>query len=188
VNTSRVIASTYGGSKTNEATREGNGQAVITDLTKCATQSAIPTFTLTRHETKTVTFAGTSSDTSLLGVDPASLALSAHTNAVYQVNGIAENATQETLRARTWADTEKADAAANSWLTYSFTTNGVTLQAKRYWTGTKAFFIRVKNTHGSPSWFRFNASVEGGELKKDTNPTGDFKFGKSTTQVPTEKR
>ncbi|MDE7395940.1 MAG: hypothetical protein K2M95_07470, partial [Clostridiales bacterium] len=107
------------------------------------------------------------------------------------VNGLADSTTQETLRARTWTDAEKADAAANSWLTYSFTTDGLTLQAKRYWTGTKPFYVRVKNAHGTPSWFKFYASIEGGELKKDkTLPAtmaDDFKFGKSTTQAPTEK-
>ncbi|MDE7395431.1 MAG: hypothetical protein K2M95_04870, partial [Clostridiales bacterium] len=106
---------------------------------------------------------------------------------------LADTATQETLRARTWAATEKADATANAWLSYSFVESNtkISIQATRYWTGTKAFYVRIKNAHGLPSWFKFYAKVEGGELKKDaTLPTAmldDFKFGKSTTQVPTEK-
>ncbi|MDE7396022.1 MAG: hypothetical protein K2M95_07915, partial [Clostridiales bacterium] len=101
---------------------------------------------------------------------------------------LADTATQETLRARTWAATEKADATANAWLSYSFVESNtkISIQATRYWTGTKQFYVRIKNAHGLPSWFKFYAKVEGGELKKDATPSGDFKFGKSTTQVPTE--
>ncbi|MDE7395927.1 MAG: hypothetical protein K2M95_07405 [Clostridiales bacterium] len=176
-----------------QGNREGHGMARITDLTTAPSQSSIPTITLTRHATTTVAVAS-GTGTTLLGTDPNSLPLSVHTAAIYQVNGLADTTTQETLRARTWAATEKADATLNAWLSYSFSADNktITLQATRYWTGTKPFYVRIKNSHGVPSWFKFYAKVEGGELKKDkTLPSSmldDFKFGKSTTQVPTERR
>ncbi|MDE7395363.1 MAG: hypothetical protein K2M95_04515, partial [Clostridiales bacterium] len=173
-----------------QGNRTGHGMAKITLLGDAAKQSTVPTVTLTRHDSKTFAFAGTNATNSLLGTHPQNLALSAAVNNVYQVNGLDYN--QITLLNRTFTDAEKADAPTNSWLTYSFTTNGVTLQAKRYWTGTKEFYIKVKDTNNAQSWFKLNIQVEGGELKKDaTLPTAmldDFKFGKSTTQVPTERR
>ncbi|MDE7395435.1 MAG: hypothetical protein K2M95_04890, partial [Clostridiales bacterium] len=161
--------------------RTGNGMAKITCINPSPTQSAVPTLTLNRHESKTFTFVGTSNESSLLGVH--SKAVSAADGAIYQADGLTDGNHLLTVAGHVFTNADKADAVTNSWLSHTSTANGISLKATRYWTGTKQFYVKVKDTSNATNWFKFNVQLEGGELKKDkTLPAtmaDDFKFGKS---------
>ncbi|MDE7395290.1 MAG: hypothetical protein K2M95_04140, partial [Clostridiales bacterium] len=193
-NTSKVtkVTNTQGG-------RSGDGAAKITMLNYAPKQSSVPTFTINRHADTTITFAGASGTANcLLGSDPENETITSTNTAAYK--GIFMTNDTSVITSSTGA-TQKADAPTNSWLAYSFAADrrSMTIRATRYWTGEKQFYVRVSDTYTYNSvsetngvWFSFKVNaVEGGELKKDkTLPAtmaDDFKFGKSTTQVPTEE-
>ncbi len=163
----------------NETGHSGAGYARITQMNVAPTQNGgnSATITVNRTTNKTVTVAGTASaGDSLRCAD-------ADGDTVVCKAGIYMSA----------ATTTPANSVSgnNYWITWAMTAgNGTfTVRALRYWSGTRAFYVQVTDSHGHDVWAKMTLQCSAGDFKLTTTTSGTsasgtpIRRGPSTTDI-----
>ena len=139
----------------NETGHSGAGYARITQMNVAPTQNGgnSATITVNRTTNKTITVAGTATAADSLRC------ADADGDAVVCKAGIYMSA----------ATTTPANSVAgnNYWITWAMTAGNGTFSVRvlRYWSGTKAFYIQVTDSHGHDVWVKMTLQCSSGDFK-----------------------
>lgn len=166
--------------------KTGAGRVKITALNSPPAQSSIPTITLNRNMPSSVAYNSLNVTSSLNVTDPDNDTVKIRTQGIYMGAG---------------TNYAKADAISggNYWLEYTCNADATsfTVRARRYWSGTKRFYINLKdystvNVCSGNVWVAFDAKVTVGGTSVGAGPTNigaagtKFRYGMSNnTTNPT---
>lgn len=151
----------------NETGHSGAGYARITQMNVAPTQNGgnSATITVNRTTNKTITVAGTATAADSLRC------ADADGDAVVCKAGIYMSAATTTLA--------NSVAGNNYWITWAMTAGNGTFSVRvlRYWSGTKAFYIQVTDSHGHDVWVKMTLQCSSGDFKLTTNTNGTSASG-----------